>query len=76
MVAARRRPEREDKAVQNWNFSADPLKDTPAPETVSPEAAAPSTPAPVAADAAIPEPAAGDTALAPEAPQPKAGSGA
>jgi sec-independent protein translocase protein TatB len=61
------------------SFTADPLKDTTAatPETVSPEAAAPSTPAPVSADATIPQPATADTTtLAPEAPQPKAGSGA
>ncbi len=64
------------------SFTADPLKDTssattPAPETVSPEAAASSTPAPVSPDTTIPQPAAADTTtLAPEAPQPKAGSGA
>lgn len=65
------------------SFSADPLQDTsssatpPAPETVSPEAAAPSTPAPVSPETTIPQPAGADTTtLAPEAPQPKAGSGA
>src|SRR5689334_7579544 len=64
------------------SFTADPLKDTssstpPAPETVSPEAAAPSTPSPVSPETTIPQPASADTTtLAPEAPQPKAGSGA
>jgi sec-independent protein translocase protein TatB len=59
------------------SFSADPSATTPAPETVSPEAAASSTPAPVSPDTTIPQPAAADTTtLAPEAPQPKAGSGA
>jgi hypothetical protein len=59
------------------SFSADPSAPTPAPETVSPEAAAPSTPAPVAPETTIPQPASADTTtLAPEAPQPKAGSGA
>jgi sec-independent protein translocase protein TatB len=59
------------------SFSADPSAPTPAPETVSPEAAAPSTPAPVSPETTIPQPAAADTTtLAPEAPQPKAGSGA
>jgi sec-independent protein translocase protein TatB len=57
------------------SFSADPAA-TPAPETVSPEAAASSTPAPVSPETTIPQPATADTALAPEAPQPKAGSGA
>jgi sec-independent protein translocase protein TatB len=59
------------------SFTADPSATTPAPETVSPEAAAPSTPAPVAPETTIPQPASADTTtLAPEAPQPKAGSGA
>ena len=63
------------------SFSADPLKDTSSsattPESVSPEAAAPSTPAPMSPDTTIPQPATADTTmLAPEAPQPKAGSGA
>ena len=59
------------------SFTADPSATTPAPETVSPEAAASSTPAPVSPETTIPQPAAADTTtLAPEAPQPKAGSGA
>ena len=58
------------------SFTADPAT-TPAPEAVSPEAAAPSTPAPVSPDTTIPQSATADTTtLAPEAPQPKAGSGA
>ena len=59
------------------SFSADPTATTPALETASPEAAAPSTPAPVSPETTIPQPASTDTTtLAPEAPQPKAGSGA
>ena len=59
------------------NFTADPLGTaaTPAPEIASPETATPSEPAPVLADVATPQPSA-DTSVAPEAPQPKAGSGA
>ena len=70
------------KEIESFT-AADPLTDTsssattPAPETVSPEAAAPSSPAPVSPETTIPQPATADTTtLAPEAPQPKAGSGA
>src|SRR6478609_6727107 len=56
------------------SFGADPLgtsTSTPTPETASasPEAAAQSVPAPVSPDTTIPSP-----DIAPEAPQPKAGS--
>ncbi len=59
------------------NFTADPLGTaaTPAPEIASPETATPSEPAPVLADVATPQPSA-DTSVAPQTPQPKAGSGA
>ena len=59
------------------NFTADPVGSlsTPAAETASPATATENLPAPVAPDAVIPQPSS-DTAIAPEAPQPKAGSGA
>ncbi len=56
-------------------FSAVPLGTVPEAASASPEAAVESTPAPVSPDAVIPAPSS-DTAPAPEAPQPKAGSGA